>query len=289
MGLNADEAEARIAVRTYTTSGDKLQDRSLVEAGGKGLFTKELERALMEGEIDVAVHSMKDVPIAMPDGLKLAGMLPREDPREALIAKSAKTLAELPDNPVIGTASIRRQSQALRARPDARIVMLRGNVGTRLQRLEEGLFDATFLAIAGLKRLGMPEAASGVLEPEVMLPSPAQGAVGLQIRADDAAHAEMLAPVCCADTAVELAAERAFLAALDGSCRTPIAALARITGDKLVFSGEVFAVTGKACWQRYFELNFGPEQDRAAMAAEAGRNAGLSIAEEAGDAIRFEA
>lgn len=287
LGLNEIQAKAQILVRTFTTSGDKLQDRSLVEAGGKGLFTRELERALIDGEIDVAVHSMKDVPIAMPDGLKLAGMLPREDPREALIAKTARTLADLPDIPVIGTASVRRQSQATRARPDAKIVMLRGNVGTRLKRLDEGLFDATFLAFAGLKRLGMPEAASGILDPDDMLPSPAQGAVGLQIRADDHERAEMLQPICCSDTAVELAAERAFLAALDGSCRTPIAALARLSGDVLSFAGEAFAVAGDGCWQRSFQLTFEHGNDKLVMAVQMGREAGLSIADEAGDAIRF--
>jgi hydroxymethylbilane synthase len=292
LGMSAEQALLQLPIRTYTTTGDKLQDRSLVDAGGKGLFTKELEWALAQGEIDLAVHSMKDVPTKIPVGLRMAGMLPREDPREALIARRAKILADLPKNPVIGTASVRRQAQVVRLRPDAKIVMLRGNVGTRLKRLKEGKFDATFLAYAGLKRLGMADAASGILETSEMLPSPAQGAVGLQVRQDDERAVKLVLPICCENTQVELAAERAFLAALDGSCRTPIAALARIEKNQLVFAGEVYLPDGSQMWARSDQLELpktAPLAARAPIAAAFGEKAGLSIAKEAGDLIRFEA
>ncbi len=291
LGVSALDAQVQFPIQTYTTSGDQLQDRSLVEAGGKGLFTKELERALINGEIDLAIHSMKDVPIQMPAGLKMAAILPREDPREALIAKGVSNLADLPKNPVIGTASVRRQAQVLLARPDAKIVMLRGNVGTRLQRLDEGVFDATFLAYAGLKRLGLGDAASGILPIGEMLPAPAQGAVGLQIRNTDTKTAQMLAPISCETTQIELAAERAFLAVLDGSCRTPIAAHAQLSGDDLVFTGAVYLPDGSKAWSRTKTISLphtAPLAARLPIAATLGETLGTSIATEAGEQIRFD-
>ncbi len=292
LNLSEAQAEQQLPIKTYTTTGDKLLDHSLVDAGGKGLFTSELEQALVAGEIDLAVHSMKDVPVKAPSGLKMVGMLPREDPREALIAGNITSLADLPKKPVIGTASVRRQTQMLSMRPDAQIVMLRGNVGTRLQRLAEGRFDATFLAYAGLKRLGMADAASAVLSFDEMLPSPAQGAVGLQIREQDDNTRKLLLPICCETTQIELAAERAFLAALDGSCRTPIAALARVKVGQLHFSGEVYLPDGTKCWRREEQMDLPKTAPLAALfpiASALGKAAGLSIAQEAGDLIRFEA
>ncbi|MBL4596189.1 MAG: hydroxymethylbilane synthase [Robiginitomaculum sp.] len=284
LGLSAPDIPQLLPIRTFTTSGDQLQDHSLVDAGGKGLFTKELESALADGDIDLAVHSMKDVPTKLPKGLVLAGMLPREDPREALIAGEVRSLADLPKNPVIGTASVRRQAQVLRLRPDAKIILLRGNVGTRLRRLAEGKFDASFLAYAGLKRLGLVEAASAVLEPDMMLPSPAQGAIGLQIRDGDDKTLKLFQGICCESTAIELAAERAFLRVLDGSCRTPIAALARFDGQTLSFVGEVYVPDGSQVWQESVTVTPASLD----IAAKVGREAGKKIAQEAGDRIRFE-
>ncbi len=289
-GLDADEAKQQIAIKTFTTSGDQLQDRTLVEAGGKGLFTKELDAALIAGQIDVSVHSMKDVPTLEPEGLEFAGMLPREDPREALIAGQINSLDDLPKNPVIGTASVRRQAQVLTLRPDAKFVLLRGNVGTRLKRLKEGRFDATFLAFAGLKRLGMAEHASAVLSTQQMLPSPAQGAIGLQIRTNDHKTAKILSAICCQKTQIELAAERSFLAALDGSCRTPIAALAQISGHDMSFCGEVYALDGTQIWREQQKLHL-PEfmnfSQKLTAASQMGAKAGQRIAKLAGNAIRF--
>jgi len=290
LGLKTAEAREKIAIVTFTTSGDKLQDRTLVEAGGKGLFTKELDVALANKDVDVSVHSMKDVPTQEPETLQFAGMLPREDPREALIGGKLQSLADLPKNPVIGSASVRRQAQILRARSDAKFVLLRGNVGTRLKRLGEGRFDATFLAFAGLKRLNMEKHASAVLSTKEMLPSPAQGAIGLQIRKNDTKTAEILRGICCLKTEIELAAERAFLAALDGSCRTPIAALARLSGHDLSFCGEVYLPDGSELWRQQHNLQFHAESsfiNQLSQATELGRKAGQNIARIAGDAIRF--
>ncbi|VAW00127.1 Porphobilinogen deaminase [hydrothermal vent metagenome] len=291
LNLSEAQAEQQLPIRTFTTSGDTLQDRCLVDAGGKGLFTKELELALATGEIDLAVHSMKDVPTQLPDGLRLAGMLPREDPREALIAGSVANISDLPKNPIIGTASVRRQAQILHLRPDAKIVLLRGNVGTRLRRLAEGKFDATFLALAGLNRLGQSDAASGIIETSQMLPSPAQGAVGLQIRDGDDKTFDMTQGICCQQTQIELTIERAFLTVLDGSCRTPIAALAQLSGFELSFTGEVYLPDGSQKWQRKIKQTLPKTAPLAALlpiAASLGETAGRSITDEAGDLVRFD-
>ncbi len=220
-----------IDVVPIRTTGDRIQDRTLAEAGGKGLFTKEIEEALMAGAVDLAVHSAKDMQTWLPEGLVLGAVLPREDPRDALFSNAgAKNLAALPPGAVLGTASLRRQAQALMWRPDLKVVPFRGNVETRLKKLSEGMADATLLAVAGLKRLGRAEQIGAVLEPEEMLPAVGQGTIATEIRAGDARIAALLAPLNHVPSAACLAAERALLAALDGSCRTPIAALAEPTG-----------------------------------------------------------
>ncbi len=288
MGVG-DENAARQAfpITRITTTGDRITDRRLIEAGGKGLFTKEVEQALLDGDIDVAVHSMKDMPVVQPDGLVLAGFLPREDPREALIAGDYATLDALPKGARIGTASLRRQAQVQQLRPDCVVETLRGNVGTRLEKIAKGGFDATFLALAGLKRLGLADKASGIIETDMMLPAPAQGAIGLQVRGGDAGVAEQLGPIICAQTALCLAAERAFLAALDGSCRTPIAALAEIQGDgALHFRGAVYAPDGSQSWT--CKQHIGAAGVDILSAKHLGEAEGRSIAMAAGDKIRWE-
>ena len=223
------------------TTGDHVLDRPLSEIGGKGLFTKEIEEALLDGRIDLAVHSMKDMPTVLPDGLVIPALLPRADPRDVLIlgeglASTCKSVADLPERARIGTASLRRMAQLKAQRPDLVIETLRGQVGTRLKRIEEGRFDGTLLALAGLERLGMADRAAVVLGVKEMLPAIAQGAVGIECRADDDAMLELLGAIGCRATKACVDAERAALAALDGSCRTPIAGLAGLDGEKLLLS-----------------------------------------------------
>jgi len=218
------EAGAVEIVKIITT-GDKVQDRPLSEVGGKGLFTKEIEEALLEGAIDCAVHSMKDMPTQLPEGLSISCLLPREDPRDAFFSFKAGTLDDLPAGSVIGTSSLRRQAIILARRPDLKTAILRGNVGTRLKKLEDGVVDATILAVAGLKRLGLEHLIKNILEPEVMLPAVAQGAVGIEVRGNDARVKEILSAVHCGVTELRVTAERAFLGVMDGSCKTPLAAL----------------------------------------------------------------
>jgi hydroxymethylbilane synthase len=229
------------------TSGDQITDRPLADAGGKGLFTKELEEALIAGDIDLAVHSMKDVPTVLPPGLVIAATLKREDPRDAFISVRYACLDDIPQGATIGTSSLRRQAQALHRRPDLNVVGFRGNVETRLRKLAEGVAEATFLACAGLNRLGLAQHIRARIEPDVMLPAVAQGAVGIEIRADDAETAARLAPLNDAATAICVAAERAFLGKLDGSCRTPIAGLAELIDGNLHFRGEILTPDGKEC------------------------------------------
>ena len=240
---HALEDEA-IEIRMIRTSGDRIKDKPLHEFGGKGLFTKEIEDALLSADIDLAVHSMKDMPTILPDGLEITCMLPREDVRDAFISTRADSLDALAPGAVVGTASLRRQAQIRRMRPDLEIVNFRGNVGTRLRKLADGEADATLLALAGLRRLGLGEKATAPIETDVMLPAVAQGAIGIEIRSGDNATAELLAPLNDETTALCVAAERAFLARLDGSCRTPIAGLATRDGDKLHFSGQILTPSG---------------------------------------------
>lgn len=235
-----------IEVVVVKTSGDQVQDRPLADLGGKGLFTRELDDALLAGTIDMAVHSMKDVPTWLPDGIRIACLFEREDPRDALISRGPKSIADLPQGAVVGTASLRRQAQILHRRPDVRVVLLRGNVETRLRKVADGSVDATLLALAGLKRLGRADAASAILETTEILPACAQGAVGVTCRADDAEVAGLLAALDHGPTRAAVAAERAMLDVLDGSCRTPIAGLAEPDGKGgLALRGLVAATDGR--------------------------------------------
>ncbi len=240
-------ADDAVTIRIIKTSGDIIQDRPLSEVGGKGLFTKEIEEALLANEIDLAVHSMKDVPTVLPDGLFISTILKREDVRDAFISLKYKSLAGMPAGSVVGTSSLRRQSQVKRARPDLKVIDFRGNVETRLRKIADGVADATFLALAGLNRLKLSDRATSAIDTAIMLPAVAQGAVGIEIRANDAATAQALAPLNHLATAICVTAERAFLAKLEGSCRTPIAGLAELTGSDLSFRGEILTPDGKAC------------------------------------------
>ena len=221
--------DGALVTETITTSGDRFTDRPLAEIGGKGLFTKEIEEALKDGRIDLAVHSMKDVPTWLPEGLEIAAIPEREDPRDVLIARHGTHpagLADLPQGARVGTGSLRRQAQILACRPDIDIVPLRGNVGTRLRKVADGAVDATLLALAGLKRLGEVVDGMAVLEPAEMLPAVGQGALGIECRTDDERTQELLRPIVDAVTTAAVQCERALLEVLDGSCRSPIAGLA---------------------------------------------------------------
>ncbi|MCX8102622.1 MAG: hydroxymethylbilane synthase [Geminicoccaceae bacterium] len=226
------------------TTGDKVLDRPLAEIGGKGLFTKEIDEALLDRRIDLAVHSMKDVPTVLPEGIVIAAMPERADPRDVLLAPGARRLAELAAGTIVGTASLRRAAQVLAVRPDCRVVPLRGNVQTRLAKLERGEVGATLLAAAGLARLGLGTAGGSPLGPDEMLPAVAQGAIGIACRAEDTRIRELLAPLADAPTMRRVAAERALLARLDGNCRTPIAALATLGPEGLVLEGLLAAPDG---------------------------------------------
>lgn len=251
-----------------STRGDRVLDRALAEIGGKGLFTEEIERGLLEGAIDVAVHSMKDLPTELPQGLIIGAVLEREDPRDALISRVAGGIAALPRGAKVGTASLRRQAQLLASRPDFSISILRGNVGTRLNRVAEGAFDATILALAGLKRLGRADAATEILSTDEMLPAVGQGIIAIECRADDRRILDRLAAVDHPASHACAHAERALLAVLDGSCRTPIAALAEFSGPgRLRLRGLVASPNGR-------EMHRREGQASAADAASLGREIG---------------
>jgi hydroxymethylbilane synthase len=226
------------------TTGDRITDRPLAEAGGKGLFTKEIDAALISGAIDFAVHSAKDLPTALPEGIVIAACMPRADCRDAFLSPRAETLRALPEGAVVGTASLRRAALALRLRPDLKIVPMRGNVGTRLAKLEAGEADATILALAGLIRLGLAGRATTILDPDDWLPAPGQGTVAITARAEDAPVLDPVVRIDDSTTAIALFCERAFLAVLDGSCRTPIGGLAEIDGDALRFRGIIVKPDG---------------------------------------------
>jgi hydroxymethylbilane synthase len=238
-------AHEAISITVIKTTGDQVLDRPLADIGGKGLFTKEIEDALLANEIDVAVHSMKDMQTALPDGLTIGAVLPREDVRDAFISLKYPSLNALPKGAVVGTSSLRRQAQLLHTRPDLQVVGFRGNVQTRLKKLQDNVADATFLAVAGLKRLGLADRITSPVPIEQMLPAVAQGAIALEVRAGDEKTADMIAPLNDAATALAVTAERAFLARLEGSCRTPIAGHAHLAGGKLLFSGQVLTPDGK--------------------------------------------
>jgi hydroxymethylbilane synthase len=263
-GLAAEQIE----IKVIRTTGDAIQDRPLTDAGGKGLFTKEIEEALLAGAIDLAVHSSKDMPTVLPGGLVLSAFLPREDARDAFVSSKAKTLQTLPNGARLGTASLRRQALAKRLRPDLRVAPLRGNVETRLRKIDAGEADATLLAVAGLKRLGLLSAATAVLEIDEFLPAVGQGAIGLETRADDDVTRALVAKINDPDTATALAAERAYLAELDGSCRTPIAGHARVGGGIVRFRGIIARPDGSEAHEVSRE---GRAADAAALGADAGR------------------
>jgi hydroxymethylbilane synthase len=254
-------------VTVIRTSGDRIQDRPLSEVGGKGLFTKEIEDALLAGTIDLAVHSAKDMPTVLPDGLMLAACLPREDVRDAFISRKAASLRDLAQGAVVGSASLRRQAMVKRLRPDVSVVPLRGNVETRLRKLDAGEVDATLLALAGLKRLGLAGNATALLDPHEFLPAVGQGAITIETRTDDARTRGLLAKIDHADTSVALACERAFLGVLDGSCRTPIAGHATLDGDTLSFRGLILRPDGSEAFET---SRVGKRSDAQALGADAG-------------------
>jgi len=261
--------EQNVAIAVIRTSGDMIQDRPLADAGGKGLFTKEIDAALLEGRIDAAVHSAKDLPTLLPEGVAIAGYLEREDVRDALISAVADSIPALPPGARLGAASLRRQAQARRLRPDLRIELLRGNVETRLRKAETREIDATLLALAGLKRLGFAHRARAVLDIETFLPAVGQGAIALTARTGDARALAALAPIAHADTMTALTAERAFLAELEGSCRTPIAGHARLEGAVLALTGQVLREDGSETFDVRLE---GAPADAARLGSEAGRD-----------------
>ena len=255
-------------LKIIKTSGDALQDRSLADEGGKGLFTKEIEEALLAGHIDLAVHSAKDVPTVHPNGLMLAACLEREDARDVFIGASVKTLRDLPKGAVVGTSSPRRQALVKRARPDVEIAVMRGNVETRLRKLADGVADATILALAGLKRLGLAGHASTIMSVEEFLPAAGQGAIAIEVREDNEKIRALLNAIDHADTSTALAAERAFLGVLDGSCRTPIAGHATIAGGVLKFRGLIAKPDGSAAFEVSREGN---AKDAIVLGTDAGR------------------
>ncbi len=261
-------APESITIMVIRTTGDVIQDRPLSEVGGKGLFTKEIEQALIDGAIDLAVHSSKDMPTVLPGGLALIACLPREDVRDAFISRKAASLALLPPGAVVGTASLRRQAMVRRLRPDIAVVPFRGNVETRLRKLDDGVVDATLLALAGLKRLERADAASSILEIDDFLPAVGQGAIGIEARASDRRTRELIESINHPDTLTALAAERAFLAVLDGSCRTPIAGHARISVGTVAFRGLVLRPDGSEALETE---RHGAVADAARLGEDAGR------------------
>ncbi len=284
-GTAKSDADTVFPIMVFKTTGDVLTGR-LALSGGKGLFVKELDEALADKRIDVAVHSMKDVPTHMPEIFDLAAILPREDPRDAFISLTAKSFLEMPRGASLGTASLRRQAQAARLRPDLRIKLLRGNVGTRLKKLEAGDCDATFLASAGLTRLGQTDVITHLIAVEDMLPAPAQGAVGIQIRKDDDKARALIAPLDDMQTDIRITAERALLKSLDGSCRTPIAALAEITGDNLRLRAQALTPDGRESFTRDETIIL--SGDAKADAYALGYSLGMEIRFEAGAAIQWD-
>ena len=270
-----DLPQEAFEIEVIKTTGDRVLDRPLKEIGGKGLFTKEIEDAMLEGSIDIAVHSTKDMPVEQPDGLVLNCYLPREDVRDAFIAPHGGTLAELSPGTKVGTSSLRRKAQLLHRFPELEVVEFRGNVQTRLKKLEDGVAACTFLAMAGLNRLDLSHLAASAIEPDEMLPAVAQGTIGIERRIDDTRSADMLAAIHHEETGHRLAAERAFLAGLDGSCETPIAGLAELSGDQITLRGEVLRTDGS---EAVADAMKGPIAD----AAEIGRTLAETLLSRAG-------
>lgn len=270
-GLNERDFE----IHVIKTTGDKIQDRPLSEAGGKGLFTKEIEEALLDNTIDIAVHSMKDMATELPPGLRIGAMLPREDVRDAFISPRHASLADMPAGAVVGTSSLRRQAQVMHMRPDLKVVGFRGNVQTRLQKLADGVADATFLACAGLNRLGLQDRITRAVETDEMLPACAQGAIGIELRGEDERSACMISKLNDEATSLCVTMERAFLNKLEGSCRTPIGGLARLNEGKITFGGEILSPDGA---RRFATSREGEPQAAVAL----GEDAAAQLLDEAG-------
>ena len=268
-------APERIAIEIIRTSGDMIRDRPLAEVGGKGLFTKEIEDALLANRIDLAVHSAKDMPTVLPAGLAIVAVLPREDARDVFISRRSRTLQDLPHGAVVGTASLRRQALVKRLRPDLAVVNIRGNVETRLRKLDAGEVAATLLALAGLKRLGLADAATSILSTEEFLPAVGQGIIAIEAREDDTRTRALLAAIDDRDAATALACERAFLAVLDGSCRTPIAGHASVMEGSLAFRGLILKPDGS---QSHETTRWGSAERAEAL----GRSAGEELREAGG-------
>lgn len=265
LGASAPEIEI-VPIRT---TGDAIQDRALAAAGGKGLFTKELDDALLRGDIDFAVHSAKDLPTFLPQGIGIAGFLPREDARDVWISAKAADPRELPPGSIVGTASLRRSAMLLRLRPDLAITLLRGNVETRLAKLARGEIDATILALAGLKRLGLADKATRLLDPADFVPAVGQGAIGITLRSDDAPVAAALQPILDQATGIALACERALLQVLDGSCRTPIGGHAWLDNDTLHLRAIILRPDGSQFFETQIE---GPPADAIGLGERAARS-----------------
>ena len=284
LGAPPEDAGRVAPIVLITTSGDRIQDRRLLEAGGKGLFTKEIEQALLDGRIDCAVHSYKDVPAEAVPGLVIAAVPEREDPRDAFQSPLHDSFAALPERARLGTASLRRGAQALHRRPDLQVEMMRGNVDTRLAKLDRGEADGIILALAGLRRLGLDHHVREFLDPVAAPPAPGQGALAIQTRLDDAGAA-WAAALHHRDSAIAVAAERGALVALEGSCRTPIGAHARLDGGALVLTVEALAPDGSARWRRQHTHDLSAEPDPESTAAALGLSLGQQIRDEAGDHI----
>jgi hydroxymethylbilane synthase len=281
---NAAEVERVAPLIVITTTGDRVQDRRLLEIGGKGLFTKEIEEAMLEGRIDCAIHSMKDMPAVLPDGLCIAAVPEREDPRDAFLSRGVPTLEDLPEGAVLGTASLRRQAQSLHRRPDLDVQMLRGNVDTRLAKLAAGEADAILLAYAGLRRLGMGDLPKSLLDPRDIPPAPGQGALAIETREADR-DLPWVAALRCEATTLCVAAERGALTALEGSCKTPIGAHAWLEGGQLQLIVEALSPDGELRFRRAGATELSQLSDPLASARDLGLSLGQAVKDEAGDAI----
>ena len=287
LGVDPQDAVAvdRVApLVVITTTGDRVQDRRLLEIGGKGLFTKEIEEALADGRIDCAVHSMKDMPALLPPGLCIAAIPEREDPRDAFLSRDAATLEDLPQGAILGTASLRRQAQSLHRRPDLKVQLLRGNVDTRLAKLAAGEADAILLAYAGLRRLGLGDLPRSLIDPREVPPAPGQGALAIETREADR-DLPWLAALRCEATTVCVAAERGALTALEGSCKTPIGAHAWLEGGSLQLIVEALSPDGTLRYRRAGATEVSQLSDPMASARDLGLSLGQAVKDEAGDSI----
>jgi hydroxymethylbilane synthase len=272
--------EAQFEIVVISTTGDQILDRPLAEIGGKGLFTKEIEEALFAETIDLAVHSMKDMPAVLPEGLAFGAVLEREDPRDAFVSHNVASLLDMPQGAVLGSSSVRRNAQALRLRPDLQAVQFRGNVQTRLRKLEEGVAAATFLAVAGLNRLGLSKHIRAIMPMEQMLPAVSQGAIGIEIKHSNKKARTLVEAIHHKASGIAIQCERAFLATLEGSCRTPIAGHAVTDGTSISFRGQALTLDGAESFEHATSGTF---KDAVAMGIEAGER----IKMQGGDKLRY--